>query len=292
MKEYIQILKDVIDGDVHENRTSQNTRRVWGKEFRHDLSQGFPLLTTKKMAYKACFAELIGFLRGETDVRWYRSHGCRIWDSDHKRWHTKDLERDISVWRVNGDPLLEESIKHRTENPFSLGEIYGYQWRNFANSGYDQLAQIVSAIRDGSNSRRLIMSAWAPNRFHMMCLPPCHVSYHFVIDGCRLNIMCYQRSCDTPLGVPFNIASTALLCHIVANSAGLFPGEMVWYGDDVHIYENQVGQAEKQIKRKPMKLPRLLLAEEFKDPWEVEVSDISVLDYNHHGRISFPLTVS
>lgn len=312
MKQYLNMLQHILDhGKRHVNRTSQDTIRIWGYEFRHDLADGFPLLTTKKMARKAAFVELLGFLRGETDVRWYQERGCKIWNSDHERWHGKDLEKDrAELHRINNmrypDVIeqqltmtqcdLDASVSHRDMNPHSLGHIYGAQWRNLA--GHDQLAGILQQLRDRSNSRRLIMSAWNPAEHHMMCLPPCHISYHFMIDGDRLNIKCDQRSCDTPLGVPFNICNTALLCHVMAHCSGLIPGEMIWYGNDVHIYENQLEGVHEQLSREPKKLPKLLIEtprdweKDSIDPWEIEYSHINLLDYEPHPPIKYELTVS
>lgn len=310
MQQYLDLLRRIREtGKRHANRTSQDTFRVWGAEVRHDLSQGFPLLTTKKMAMKSAFVELLGFVRGETDVRWYQDRGCNIWNADWERWHGPDLERDISRLRELPDPFqtagirldddnaperkrLMESISHRGNNPHSLGRIYGAQWRDM--NGYDQLGGIVKELRARSNSRRLIMSAWNPSEFHMMCLPPCHVMYHFMLDGDKLSISCSQRSADTPLGVPYNLANTALLCHLVANATGLVPGEMVWYGNDVHIYENQLPGVDEQLTREPRPLPTLSFVDSAvgKDPWEIEYSDLVITGYDPHPKIKYPLTVS
>jgi len=310
MKQYLNMLQHILDnGKKHVNRTSQDTFRVWGYEFRHDLAEGFPLLTTKKMARKSAFVELLGFLRGETDVRWYQGRGCNIWNADHARWHGADLERDLKREKALGQDLqenptvagflefhlLNESIGYRVNIPHSLGRIYGSQWRSL--NGFDQLASILQQLRDRSNSRRLIMSAWNPADQHKMCLPPCHTSYQFMIDGDRLNIKCDQRSCDTPLGVPFNICNTALLCHIMAYCSGLEPGEMIWYGNDVHIYENQLDGVKEQLSRMPKTLPHLSIEtprdwEERPDPWNIEYEHIKVTGYEPHPKIQYPLTVS
>jgi thymidylate synthase len=252
------------------------------------------------MALKAAFTEILGFCRGETDVRWYQDRGCKIWNGDHERWHGKDFERDKETFQTmlgNGltsdDPSvarLRESLNHRAEHPYSLGEIYGAQWRNF--NGYDQLEEIVYALKNGSNSRRLIMSAWAPNRFHMMSLPPCHVTYHFVKNGDRLDISMHQRSCDTALGVPFNWANTALLCYLVANAAGLTPGRMVWFGDDVHVYEPHLEALYEQVHREPQAAPMLRLnCAQGTMPWEVEYEDIEILGYEPHPAVKYELFV-
>lgn len=208
---YKQLVTEIIEaGDIHENRTGVNTRRIWGHMTKFDLANdGFPLLTQKKMAVKTAFVEMLGFCRGETNVKWYEERGCKIWSADHARWHGKDLEKDQARAKVLGDgiaspggpfsleiahefQLLADSINHRTRNPDSLGRIYGAQWRDFGK--YDQLAEIINALKAGSNSRRLIMSAWAPNELHMMALPPCHIAYHFVKRGEFVDVAMWQRS--------------------------------------------------------------------------------------------------
>lgn len=306
--QYNNLVQDILSsGERHENRTGVDTRRLWGHLARFDLSESFPLLTTKRMAIKAAFVELLGFVRGITDVTWYQERGCKIWNADHERWHGKDRERDREAVnrfadmigqgkRVTGQDAEDvariiASSNHRANNPDSLGRIYGAQWRDF--SGYDQLGEIVKALKAGSNSRRLIMSAWNPAEFHMMCLPPCHVAYHFVKRGDYVDIAMWQRSCDVALGVPFNWATTALLCHLVANAAGLKAGKMVWYGDDVHIYEPHIEQLTDQICREPKPGCQLVIAESAigKSPWDIEYEDIAIQDYTHHDAIRFELFV-
>ena len=298
---YHDLVELIYDhGEEHENRTNIPTKRIWGHMVRFDLQQGFPLLTTKKMALKAAFTEVLGFVRGETDVRWYQERGCRIWNGDHERWHGKDLERDLARLKEIENSLehshfeerrqLRNSIQFRTENPNDLGHIYGKQWRDF--NGYDQLAEIIKALKAGSNSRRLIMSAWNPADFHLMSLPPCHVTYHFVKRGDFLDIAMWQRSCDTALGVPFNWATTALLCHLVAAPCGLKPGQMVWFGDDVHIYGPHIETLYDQVHRAPFGAPSLLINREPEAmPWEIEYGDIQVLNYSTHSPVSFELFV-
>ena len=314
---YHDLVEEIYDhGEEHENRTNIPTKRIWGHMVKFDLQRGFPLLTSKKMAVKAAFTELLGFVRGETDVRWYQERGCNIWNADHERWHGKDLERDRSrLVEMRDQPVmsdglpedptifkdycyLEASIRHREDNPHSLGLIYGRQWRDFGGTpelfgdGYDQLAEIIEALKAGSNSRRLIMSAWHPTRFVDMCLPPCHIAYHFVKRGDFLDIAMWQRSCDVALGVPFNWATTALLCHLVAAPCGLKPGKMVWFGDDVHIYGPHLEAVYDQVHREPRMAPSLLINRDPQAlPWEIEYEDLQVVDYDPHPKVNFELFV-
>lgn len=300
MKAYLDLVRDIIDnGTLHKNRTGVDTIRVWGRSISCDLQDGFPLLTTKKMATKTAFVEILGFIRGEVNVNWYKERGCKIWDSNHGDWHGPQLEADKKALEClktadagirkskefeEDRKRLTESIDHREENPDSLGFIYGYQWRNL--NGYDQLKEIYKAIKLGSNSRRLIMSAWNPSQFHMMCLPPCHVMYHFAVRGDYLDISMTQRSCDVGLGVPFNIANTALICHIMAHCADLKPGKLCWSGNDVHIYANHIDQLSEQLAREPRKLPCLKINKNDCDPWDIEYEDIEVIGYDPHPKLA------
>lgn len=289
MKQYLDIIRDILDhGEIHENRTGIKTRRIWGKTLSHDLSDGFPLLTTKKMAIKASFVEMLGFIRGETDVRWYQDRGCNIWNKNHEDWHGRQLEDD----KLNNDKNYKilESIKYREQNPHSLGKIYGYQWRNL--NGFDQLLNVYNNLKNRSNSRRLIMSSWNPSESHMMCLPPCHVMYHFSLRGEYLDIAMTQRSCDVGLGVPFNICNTALLCHIMAHCCELKPGKLYWSGNDVHIYENHVEQLQEQLNRIPHKLPVMnIFSRADIYPWDIEYKNISIHNYNPHPKIKMEMVV-
>ena len=551
---YHDLVEEIYDhGERHENRTGVDTRRIWGHMARFDLQKGFPLLTSKKMAVKTAFTELLGFVRGETDVRWYQERGCKIWDADHERWHGKDLERDKARLIECRDPAesarLAESIRFRERNHHSLGLMYGYNWlhleagndlirmpkptlpgpeahpldpcievepvapdaavvehpewgrywctrtgvsdaegrpivrvvfpatgyvchirkdqadrgsvkdrfavscagvgrlglpvegphagalhkiwshmlarcynpdckeyvsygakgivvcdrwhrfdyfaqdvqelpgytawradhtryqldkdylaatyygpsscvwipsshnKSYRSRGiegtapdgsvhyhvsacqlaeqhdlqaskislvangerphhkgwtfrwlvdelvryplpYNQLGEIIKALKAGSNSRRLIMSAWAPHRFHMMSLPPCHVTYHFVKRGEFLDIAMWQRSVDCGLGLGFNWANTALLCHLVAAPCGLKPGQMVWFGDDVHVYEPHLEALYDQVHREPRPTPSIMINREPETmPWDINPEDISVLNYDPHPRVKLDLFV-
>jgi len=302
MQQYIDLVKDILEnGELHENRTGVDTIRVWGRSINHDLRDGFPLLTTKKMAVKTSFVEILGFMRGMIDIGWYQDRGCKIWNANHEDWHGKQLEKDkrkLKEYHEGGLKALghhevqklEESITFRQNYPHSLGFVYGYQWRNM--NGFDQLSYIVDQVKNRSNSRRLIMSGWNPSQAHMMCLPPCHILYHFAVRDEYLDVAMTQRSCDTGLGVPFNLANTALMCHLIAHCAGLKPGKMAWTGNDVHIYANHVDQLKEQIKRKPYQLPKLVIKnQDIKNPWDFEFEDFEITSYEHHPRIKMDMAV-
>jgi thymidylate synthase len=318
---YRNLITEILeDGTLHENRTGVNTWRIWGAMMRCDLGKGFPLLTQKKMAVKTAFTEMLGFVRGETDVRWYQERGCRIWDDDHARWHGKDLERDrarrdelqqmqqrdwvakqvIEYTKPMVDEVLrlQESIAFRENNPHSLGYIYGARWRRTheatadAPPVVDQLADIITALRAGSTSRRLIMSAWFPQDFHLMCLPPCHVLYHFSLRDTFLDVAMTQRSVDSALGLPMNLANTALLTHLIAHAANLTPGMMLWEGHDVHIYEPHVANFEQQFNQETYDAPTLVLnTAPGTMPWDTTYEDICLRDYQCSQKVPFQLFV-
>ena len=315
----------IVTGEVRENRTGVNTQQIWGAMIKHDLQRdGFPLLTQKKMATKTAFTEMLGFVRGETDVDWYSSRGCKIWEADHARWHGKDLERDKARLaelcaiqaadhaKVKADPAyknwqytmehaheavcLQESVEARENNPRSLGMIYGHLWRDCGEYDtpitHDQLKDIITALKAGSNSRRLIMSAWMPHRFHLMCLPPCHVMYHFSKSGEYLDVSMMQRSVDVALGLPYNLANTALLTHLVAHATGLKPGQMVWTGNDVHVYLPHLDSLQQQFSQTAYAAPMLKLNTPVGTmPWDTNYEDIELMNYQCSEKVPFELFV-
>ncbi len=298
MKSYLDLVRRVLEsGRDTVNRTQQTTLSITGAMIEHDLSEGFPLLTVKKVAYKSAFSEMLLFLRGEHDIREFQHWGCTVWNADHARWHGPQLQEDKKRLASGAADsyeakLLSESIDYREENPFSLGKIYGCQWRNF--NGVDQAGNVFDAICNHSNSRRLLISGWNPSEMHLMSLPPCHVSYHFIVRGDYLDVTCSQRSCDVPLGLPYNLANLGLLAHVFSHCSGLLPGKIVWQGSDVHIYHNQIPAMEEILKRELKPLPNMLLSEQSRTckPWELILEDIIMLNYEPHGRVSIPLTVS
>lgn len=261
---YETLLADVLaNGVAKGDRTGTGTRSVFGRQLRYDLAEGFPLVTTKRVHFKSVALELLWFLRGDSNVRWLQERGVTIWDE----WADAD-----------GD----------------LGPVYGVQWRSWptpSGESIDQLSQLVEQIRANPDSRRLIVSAWNPADIPSMALAPCHAFFQvFVADG-RLSLQIYQRSADMFLGVPFNIASYALLTHMLAQQTGLEVGELVWTGGDCHIYDNHVEQVERQLSREPYPLPTLRLARTPDSILDYEYDDIEVVGYEHHPGIKAPVAV-
>ncbi|MEA1942664.1 MAG: thymidylate synthase [Pseudomonadota bacterium] len=261
---YLDLLRDILEtGAEQDDRTGVGTRSVFGRQLRCDLSEGFPLLTTKKVHFKSIAIELLWFLRGETNVRWLQERGVTIWDE----WADE-----------NGD----------------LGPVYGKQWRRWEGpdgNEIDQLAGILEQIRSNPSSRRLIVSGWNPADVPSMALPPCHTLYQFNVANGKLSCQLYQRSADMFLGVPFNIASYALLTAMVAQVCGLEPGEYIHTFGDAHIYSNHMDQVEEQLSRTPRALPRLTLNPDAKDLFAFEYEDIKLEGYDPHPRIAAPVAV-
>ena len=263
MRTYLNLLDHVLTRGVAKgDRTGTGTLSTFGYQMRFDLSEGFPLLTTKKLHTRSIVAELLWFLRGETNVAWLHDHGVSIWDE----WAGPDGE---------------------------LGPVYGRQWRSWAAPDgrvIDQITDVLHAIRANPNSRRLVVSAWNPADVDRMALPPCHCLFQFHVAEGKLSCQLYQRSADIFLGVPFNIASYALLTHMVAQAVGLQPGEFVHSFGDVHLYLNHVEQAREQLTREPRPLPRLLLAPKT-DLFGFEPEDIGLEGYDAHPHIKAPVAV-
>lgn len=263
MRQYLELLDDVLrNGAVKGDRTGTGTRSVFGRQMRFDLAQGFPLLTTKKLHLRSIVHELLWFLRGDTNVRYLTDHGVSIWNE----WADDDGE---------------------------LGPIYGKQWRSWATAEgrtIDQIAQVTSALRTNPDSRRLIVSAWNVGEIEQMAIPPCHLLFQFYVAEGRLSCQLYQRSADVFLGVPFNIASYALLTLMTAQAVGLRPGEFIHTLGDAHLYENHLEQARLQLTREPRPLPTMEINPEATDLLEFEFDDFRLLHYNPHPHI--PATVA
>ena len=262
-RQYLDLLADIIaHGTQRGDRTGTGTLSVFGRQMRFDLEGGFPLLTTKKVHFKSIVLELIWFLRGDTNVGWLQDRGCTIWDE----WADADGE---------------------------LGPVYGKQWRSWAAPDgrvIDQMANVVRSIRQSPESRRHIVSAWNPADVDDMALPPCHCLFQFYVAEGRLSCQLYQRSADVFLGVPFNIASYALLTLMVARATGLKPGEFVHTLGDAHLYLNHREQAELQLSRAPMALPRVELSSG-RDLFAYEPEDITLKGYRAHPAIKAPIAV-
>jgi thymidylate synthase len=260
---YEDLLRRVLaDGTHKDDRTGTGTRSVFGAQLRYDLSRGFPLITTKRVHLRSIAYELLWFLRGESNVRWLQERGVSIWDE----WADADGE---------------------------LGPVYGVQWRSWPtpDGGHvDQIAGVIDQIRSNPDSRRLLVSAWNVADLPDMALPPCHLLFQFYVADGRLSCQLYQRSADLFLGVPFNIASYALLTHMVAAQTGLEVGDFVWTGGDCHIYDNHVDQVRLQLDRDPYPYPTLRLASR-DSIFDYQFEDIEVLDYVHHPTIKAPVAV-
>jgi len=262
-RQYLDLLEDVlVNGVRREDRTGTGTLGVFGRQMRFDLAAGFPLLTTKRMHVKSVVLELLWFLRGDTNVRWLQERGVTIWDE----WADEDGE---------------------------LGPVYGKQWRSWAapdGRTIDQMAKLVEGLKVNPNSRRHVVSAWNPAEVDDMALPPCHCLFQFFVAEGRLSCQLYQRSADVFLGVPFNIASYALLTHMVAQATDLGVGEFVHTLGDAHLYLNHLDQAQLQLGREPLPLPALRLAEKG-DLFGFEFEDVVFEGYRAHPAIRAPIAV-
>ena len=264
MKQYHDLLHHLLDQGVQKSdRTGTGTFSVFGYQMRFDLSEGFPLLTTKKLHTKSIIHELLWFLQGATNIAYLKQNGVSIWDE----WADE-----------NGD----------------LGPVYGYQWRSWPNpdgTNTDQIKKLVEGIQKNPDGRRHIVSAWNPSFIDQMALPPCHCLFQFYVANGKLSCQLYQRSADTFLGVPFNIASYALLTMIVAQVCDLTPGEFVWTGGDVHLYSNHVDQAKLQLTRDFRALPNMKINPQVKDLFAFTYEDFTLENYNPHPHIKAAVAV-
>jgi thymidylate synthase len=264
MQPYLELLQRILDEGVRqEDRTGVGTYSVFGHQMRFDLAQGFPLLTTKKLHLRSILIELLWFLRGDTNVRWLQEQRVSIWDE----------------W---------------ADEAGDLGPVYGKQWRHWEGPDgreIDQIAGLIDLIKRDPASRRQIVTAWNPAELHLMALAPCHCLFQTQVAGGRLNLQLYQRSADVFLGVPFNIASYALLTHMLAQQCGLEPGTFVWTGGDCHLYSNHLDQAREQLTREPRPLPRLTM---LRRPEAIDLyrfEDFEITDYDPHPHIKAEVAV-
>ena len=264
MQQYLDLLREIREtGNEKGDRTGTGTVSLFGKQMRFDLADGFPVVTTKRVALKSVIYELLWFLRGETNIGYLHEHNVTIWDE----WAD-----------ANGD----------------LGPVYGKQWRSwpdYSGGSIDQLARVVADIKNTPDSRRLIVSAWNVAELDKMALQPCHLLFQFYVANGRLSCQLYQRSADMFLGVPFNITSYALLTCMIAQVTGLEPGEFIWTGGDCHIYSNHFSQVDEQLSRQPLELPTLDLNPDITSIDDFEYEDIAILDYRHHPAIKAPVAV-
>jgi thymidylate synthase len=264
MRQYLDFLRHIRDRGARKgDRTGTGTLSVFGYQMRFDLQDGFPLVTTKQLHLRSIIHELLWFLRGDTNVRYLHDHQVTIWDE----WADE-----------RGD----------------LGPVYGKQWRSWGAADgrqIDQLARVVAEIKKNPNSRRLLVSAWNVGELDQMALLPCHALFQFYVAEKRLSCQLYQRSADALLGVPFNIASYALLVHMVAQQCDLAPGEFIWTGGDCHLYLNHLEQADLQLSRTPFPLPKLEFRRRPPSLFEYTFEDFEIRDYRHHAAIKAPIAV-
>ena len=264
MQQYLALMRDVLERGARKNdRTGTGTLSLFGHQLRFDLTAGFPLVTTKKLHLRSIIHELLWFLQGGTNVRYLRDNGVTIWDE----------------W---ADP------------EGNLGPVYGHQWRSWPTpdgKSIDQIAEVVAQIRRNPDSRRLIVSAWNVSDIPHMALAPCHALFQFHVVDRRLSCQLYQRSADVFLGVPFNIASYAILTHMVAQQCDLGVGEFIWTGGDCHLYLNHLDQVRTQLQREPLPLPRLVLKRRPPDLFSYRFEDFEVLGYQSHPAIKAPIAV-
>ncbi|MEC8934509.1 MAG: thymidylate synthase [Planctomycetota bacterium] len=264
MRQYLDLLDRIFDEGVEKgDRTGTGTTSVFGHQMRFDLARGFPLLTTKKLHLRSIIHELLWFLQGDTNTAYLKENGVGIWDE----WADEDG---------------------------NLGPVYGHQWRSWGTPDggtIDQVSQVIEQIRKTPDSRRLIVSAWNVGELESMALPPCHLLYQFYVAEGKLSCQLYQRSADVFLGVPFNIASYSLLLLMVAQVAGLEPGEFVHTFGDVHLYSNHIEQAKLQLSREPRGLPAMKLNSEVKDVFSFRFEDFELEDYDPHPHIKAPVAV-
>ena len=301
MKQYLDLMRHIRDSGIRkEDRTGTGTLSVFGYQMRFDLTEGFPLVTTKKVHLKSIIHELLWFIRGDTNIRYLVQNGVNIWNHwPFQSWLNQTGQADdypmySAEWR---EQMKRFVAKIREDEVFAaqygdLGPVYGHQWRNF--EGVDQLAQVIEEIRSNPDSRRLIVSAWNPKDIPVMVksgLPPCHSLFQFYVTDGRLSCQLYQRSADVFLGVPFNIASYALLTLMVAQVAGLKPGDFVHTFGDAHLYANHEQQIEEQLGRSPFPLPHMAINPAVTDLFDFRFEDFELLNYQCHAPIAAPVAV-
>jgi thymidylate synthase len=264
MKQYLNLMQDILDNGAEKgDRTGTGTLSVFGRQLRFDLQEGFPLLTTKKLHIRSIVHELLWFLSGDTNIKYLNDNKVKIWDE----WADE-----------NGD----------------LGPVYGHQWRSWPapdGSTIDQISQVIDQIKNNPNSRRHIVSAWNVSEVNKMALPPCHTMFQFYVADGKLSCQLYQRSADYFLGVPFNVASYALLVHMFAQQCDLEPGDFVWTGGDTHLYTNHLDQAKLQLGRETMTISQLKILRKPDSIFDYKVEDFEIQNYEAHPSIKAPIAV-
>lgn len=314
MKQYLDLEKYVLENGTQKgDRTGTGTISTFGYQMRFDLQEGFPIMTTKRVPFKLVVSELLWFLHGDTNIRYLLQHNNNIWNEwaferfvksdDYKGEDMTDFglraERDPAFKEVYQAEMEKFKTRILEDEAFAnkygeLGNIYGKQWREWKTSQgetIDQLADLVEMIKTNPNSRRLIVSAWNPEDIPNMALPPCHSLFQFYVADGKLSCQLYQRSADIFLGVPFNIASYALLTHLIAREVGLEVGEFIHTMGDAHLYNNHIEQVKEQLSRTPHKLPKLVLSDKPATIFDFDVADISLDGYNPDPAIKAPISV-
>ncbi|API89467.1 thymidylate synthase [Marinilactibacillus sp. 15R] len=313
-QEYLDLAQRILDdGSLREDRTGTGTKSVFGHQMRFDLQKGFPLLTTKRVYFKLIKSELLWFLKGDTNIKYLLENNNHIWDE----WA---FERYVGSEDYTGPDMTNFGLRSQQDEAFNetyqkekekfnlrilkdesfsekygtLGNVYGAQWRTWPTTDgntIDQIQNVIDSIRNNPNSRRHIVSAWNPEEVPHMALPPCHTLFQFYVQDGKLSCQLYQRSGDVFLGVPFNIASYALLTHLIAHETGLEVGEFVHTLGDAHLYLNHMDQIKEQLSREPLTLPTLELNKDKKSIFEFEMDDIKVVGYRPHKGIKAPIAV-
>ncbi len=298
MKQYLDLLRKIsTEGAVKTDRTGTGTKSIFGHQMRFDLSEGFPLLTTKKVFLKGIIHELLWFLKGDTNISYLVDNGVHIWDNDAYR-HYGEVARASGIEPIERDAFLEKA-RLMESSPIDgyrygdLGHVYGSQWRSWQGVDgkvVDQIQDVLKQIKNSPDSRRMIVSAWNVAEIEDMALPPCHVMFQFYVADGRLSCQLYQRSADTFLGVPFNIASYALLVMMMARECGLEAGEFIHTLGDTHLYLNHFDQVEEQLSRTPRALPTMQLNESVKSIFDFKYEDFKLEGYDPYPTISAPMS--
>ena len=298
MKQYLDLLTRIkTEGAVKMDRTGTGTKSVFGHQMRFDLSQGFPLLTTKKVFLKGIIHELLWFLNGDTNIKYLVDNGVHIWDNDAYRYYNELCVKE-GVLPVSMEEFLR-AAQEGIDSPIEgykfgdLNHVYGYQWRSWPRPNgetIDQIQQTIDLIKNNPDSRRIIVSAWNVADVEKMALPPCHTLFQFYVANGKLSCMLYQRSADTFLGVPFNIASYALLTMMMAQVCGLEAGEFVHTLGDTHLYLNHFDQVEEQLSRTPRALPKMRLNPEVKSIFDFKYEDFTLEGYDPYPTIKAPMS--
>lgn len=293
MRQYLELLQHILDnGSIKKDRTGTGTLSTFGYQMRFDLAEGFPLLTTKKVHLKSIIHELLWFIKGDTNIKYLVERNVRIWNEWPYRRFTKHAD-------YQGETMSEYIDKIKSDDAFAekhgqLGPVYGRQWRHFEGPDgrfVDQLSEVIEQIKTNPSSRRLIVNAWNPPLIPDMALPPCHMMFHFYVNNGKLSCQLYQRSADTFLGVPFNIASYALLTMMIAQVTNLAPGEFVHTLGDAHIYSDHMEQVATQLARQPRTLPTMNINPNVTDINDFVFEDFELAGYNPHPRIKAKVSV-